>query len=693
MPLPEFPKVPTPEAAANQIGAVGHLVSSALQTAGLYFQSDILNNFSSFTNQIAVVLFLAAAVGAVSAVALFGSYKRALVIITTPLIFLFLTQTRIAAKPIAYQVGERVEEDGTDQQMELLKLVGDETFYERTPDVSWFYAKFDTLVSSTVQALVSFLVDTENKKDLLVAARERVYSQLFISRSADHNFIKLVSYGLIGECAELTRLSQETGAAEKRIEVVSASQDPRASEIAAGLQQRITAAKTRMELLQRVQVPVDGELSDYLAHLDGKEPDIDSPSAITCSELWEYTRAASLLEASRAWARIEEEQKSTKELPWPQLRREVEDAVAAGNPEKVNEIVAAYILHNTVLQATHSNMLGQLTGNGPMDAGKYHALYDYYLRPEGEGALLSLQFFSGIIPYTQGLLLFLLSGAFPFFCLLILIPTRTQAVFIWMGCWVWVKSWDVGFALLYFIRDFLWQAMCGNVTRDPLNFDWSDQASLFRIVNEYDPLANQSMYYVIINILTVAVPVITAHLCLGASGMFDMFRGAIDGTARKFQSQRTDAVRRGLATMAETTGWTKEMSRGLQAAAAYFNDENAKMTRGDYAMSPGDGYRARAGEGMYHEARVKYHFSEEQARQRAFLAMVTGRANTQGASNGMSGALIQKWANEFASDFESPEAFASHWKGYLSPSDRAKNTQTSLPVSATGAAPGENAEQ
>ena len=64
--------------------------------------------------------------------------------------------------------------------------------------------------------------------------------------------------------------------------------------------------------------------------------------------------------------------------------------------------------------------------------------------------------FAMIIPYLQGLLLYGLSIAFPFFALMLIVPGKAGAFITWMTLWAWVKSWDVGWALVAVIDDMLW---------------------------------------------------------------------------------------------------------------------------------------------------------------------------------------------------------------------------------------------
>ncbi len=66
-----------------------------------------------------------------------------------------------------------------------------------------------------------------------------------------------------------------------------------------------------------------------------------------------------------------------------------------------------------------------------------------------------------MIPYLQGVLLYLLSIAYPFACIVILMPGMHKAILTWMSFWAWVKLWDLGFAICVVLERSVW-GMVGN---------------------------------------------------------------------------------------------------------------------------------------------------------------------------------------------------------------------------------------
>ncbi|NLF25029.1 MAG: conjugal transfer protein TraG, partial [Deltaproteobacteria bacterium] len=66
-----------------------------------------------------------------------------------------------------------------------------------------------------------------------------------------------------------------------------------------------------------------------------------------------------------------------------------------------------------------------------------------------------------LMPFIQGVLLYILIAAYPFVCIVIVIPGWWKSMFTWMGFYAWAKSWDAGFAIVMSIERSIW-AMLGN---------------------------------------------------------------------------------------------------------------------------------------------------------------------------------------------------------------------------------------
>lgn len=66
-----------------------------------------------------------------------------------------------------------------------------------------------------------------------------------------------------------------------------------------------------------------------------------------------------------------------------------------------------------------------------------------------------------MMPYMQGITIFILSMAYPIVCMAVVVPGWHKAILSWMGFFAWAKSWDVGFAVVMLLEEGVW-AMLGN---------------------------------------------------------------------------------------------------------------------------------------------------------------------------------------------------------------------------------------
>lgn len=91
-----------------------------------------------------------------------------------------------------------------------------------------------------------------------------------------------------------------------------------------------------------------------------------------------------------------------------------------------------------------------------------------------------------MIPYIQGVLMYLLAIGYPFACILIVMPGMHKVIFTWMSFWAWVKMWDLGFAIVMSLERSVW-AMIGNKSQITSVFDRIVEMDIFGR-NQLDPV-------------------------------------------------------------------------------------------------------------------------------------------------------------------------------------------------------------
>ncbi|MCB0360747.1 MAG: hypothetical protein KDD44_13960, partial [Bdellovibrionales bacterium] len=73
-------------------------------------------------------------------------------------------------------------------------------------------------------------------------------------------------------------------------------------------------------------------------------------------------------------------------------------------------------------------------------SGQFSSAYDIHLAYQTRGLRQQIFTWAMQLPYYQGVILYLLSAAYPFFCLVVLIPGQARAMVTLMMAWLWVKS-------------------------------------------------------------------------------------------------------------------------------------------------------------------------------------------------------------------------------------------------------------
>lgn len=121
------------------------------------------------------------------------------------------------------------------------------------------------------------------------------------------------------------------------------------------------------------------------------------------------------------------------------------------------------------------------------------------------------------VPYWQGVLLYLISIVYPFAALMVLIPSKAQSFLTVPMAWLWVKSWDLGFACSMVFEKILWNIFPSTQIKDQLVQTNLESNSLHEVLSEvqkYDHTWNLHMYYMMLSLVTLSVPTVMGYLTL-----------------------------------------------------------------------------------------------------------------------------------------------------------------------------------
>lgn len=90
------------------------------------------------------------------------------------------------------------------------------------------------------------------------------------------------------------------------------------------------------------------------------------------------------------------------------------------------------------------------------------AFSEAYQRTVGQKTKFSeLYTWALMTPYLQGVLMYFLALAYPFVCMLMIIPGWHKILGTWCSFWIWVKLWDLGFAVVTVLERSVW-SIIGN---------------------------------------------------------------------------------------------------------------------------------------------------------------------------------------------------------------------------------------
>lgn len=163
------------------------------------------------------------------------------------------------------------------------------------------------------------------------------------------------------------------------------------------------------------------------------------------------------------------------------------------------------------------------------------------------------------LPYWQGTILFLVAVAFPLLAVVLVIPGKGQ-LFIYVPlCWLWVKSWDIGYAMVAVFDRIMWDLLpsnalplqdrlsggiIGNLTDltsgnslpaqgpgfDPTNY-------MLDAILSADPTYTSQLHAMFTSLALSSIPLITGRVILAGRRMpvsdaFLIFTQEIDSAAR-----------------------------------------------------------------------------------------------------------------------------------------------------------------
>ena len=554
----EVPGLSVQDGASNYNGGVGYAVAAYLQTKGLVDQAKILVDFKEAMEWIAALFWLASIGLAIGSVAVMGSYRQAAYLIIGPPLFFYMITTTIDADGTKLMVGSDVVPGSIKDQNNMLTWIGaidgqlsdgadgPQTTAGGKAKISFFFGIYDTVITELVQAVVKVMLNTENKDHLRFVARERIRSYLLQAVPDDGPFSRLIMKYHFGQCAEGIKAFQAEGGKHMSRRVAHRTHtdiDNTLKRVQNNQWTRpnitIQEESVRMYLIGMSQTTIDKAGTPFgkdapVPFTDVNQTQID----VSCHEIWVWVRDSIIAHANTVLdpAHI---QKISPDMGsrynWQEAYDDVQEWLKAapkgtgdGAETDPVKVLAAYIYKNAVNNPNHSALQTQVASRSTFNSKEFEAVFGDIEDAETHGGYFKMRYFASAVPYIQGMLLYLLTIAFPFFAIFLVVPGRATSFLTWCSLWAWVKSWDIGFAAVNVVRDLMWHLTSGWVNQFDRTIDLSDPGDIIAVGFNNAPLMTENLYWLVMSGLTVSVPVLTAHLFMGATELYDMAKKGID---------------------------------------------------------------------------------------------------------------------------------------------------------------------
>ncbi len=132
------------------------------------------------------------------------------------------------------------------------------------------------------------------------------------------------------------------------------------------------------------------------------------------------------------------------------------------------------------------------------------------------------------LPYYQGIALFLISVAYPFVAIVVILPGKAMNFITMPMAYLWIKSWDIGFAGVIVLDKVMYNLLPSKDLPEALQQGpWTELDKLPLVLSEayyYDSAGATHTYYAIIAMVWLAVPALTGAVTVKAKrGLLSSF--------------------------------------------------------------------------------------------------------------------------------------------------------------------------
>jgi len=615
--------------------STGTLVAAGLESAGYAGQSMVLSSFSPILVGGAVLIFLLLCAKSIFTMVVDGNFSEALKALFYPLLVSFCLFTL-------------VESGGSEWQFGSLK--GDQTQIKQfvatnvSSKVSLPFELFNRFVSGVSQLGIGLILDNPVSGTVLFSVRQQLLDSILNTDLISSGLRSLVHEGLQGKCGSWMDASRKI-ARGNRDPVYQGTPDY--NNAVSTYERLYSDASLRLQtsgpsynyitnLLTAINSagPARTDAEDLVRGMcegtngvltpNGGTPQALLDAPISCAQIWCWSGLGLVIEARAALDEAVDQtvgQNSTYKSLAPGSKAYIlqkileditkkvspDDETALGfdnDPSILPLVIAGYLLRKEVGNSPRGNLYSEFAETSGVGISAYQpqsnmsdddrALLrehqsEYSLTVSTANQMLA---FAYSLPYLQGVLLFALATLFPFFVITTAVMRQGGGLLFWAGAWVWVKSWDIGWAVIMLIDQLIWELMPHRSIYIPISKGLNSPITVMESAFDTDPTYSLATYYLLISMLLISIPTVMGQLFLrGSQSMTQILFGGLQQNASS-PAARLETEKRNV-----TFGYWKSISdpSSLESGPTTFPRPNASNGANENPQLPLNAPRANNG--------------------------------------------------------------------------------------------------
>jgi hypothetical protein len=572
-----------------------------MQVTGEITQSYILDAIvNSPVGNLAILVYMIAAVGFFISVAVFQNYKMGIWLILGPTLWDITSNTRNDEVNVNWKYAGMVV-----QNQEYLYNFSNPTLSDQNnlnAGPSTVYVMWDGIVSSVVQNLTGLIANITNDPATRLFAKATIQEGLLSAVIKDPDVKEAIKMAMGPHCTPMMYGGNSGAQRWGPLEVIELEE--------ALLNRRVgTIPEQVVRKLCRLKVvhnAWDAGSSESFNDLYNSSPAKSCETAPWSGLSVSGNTLGNCLDFSQAvWEALEVEAERHMRETYAVAGGDSEGVASTGrsllpqwsqdmlsqDPRSLRRLVATYAARNemdSLNYLTRSEALSE--GQGEQDKDRTAAAIIGWL--EKESAQSQAIMFFEAVPYIQGALLYFLSVVYPFICIIMLIPGYHTAMLTWMGAWAWIKSWDIMFYVISFLAGIMSETMIhmgmlhsslkmnevvgvmGSIGDLPMNVVEKLQdvnflhLAVYSMLDGMDPKFSAGIINYILAITTISVPAITGIFFLwGRASTLSFLSDAVERKSQeasaRTRAQVEDQIQRNIELERQM-----EVREGAAAAAA-----------------------------------------------------------------------------------------------------------------------------